>query len=439
MPAPKNLVHETSSSTGTGNMAISAVNGKQRLSEGFSTGGSDTFDYFISNRDGAEWEVGTGSLSDANTLVRDTVVNSSNSNSAVNFSAGTKDITNDIPAENVVGADITQTLTNKTLTSPVINTPALGAGSVDAITEIDAALRTGADTSLVTGTAGTDGDLAVWNGDGDLVDGPTPPSGDIVGLTDTQTLTNKTLDGAVVATSLDMNGVELVLDADGDTSITADTDDTIDIRIAGADDFQITANKFDALTGSTLEAADTGAIKENAVSITPIGKQTIFLPASSLLPATTNGPAPAQVEASTNFQNFTTLDFDASTDEYAHFQIAMPKGYNLGTVTYQVWWTTSATDTDGVAWGLQALARADNEAIDAAWGTAVVVTDDAQGGANEVLVSAESSAVTVGAADDDLTFFRFFRDVSDANDDMTEDARLIGIKLFYTLDAATDT
>ena len=36
-------------------------------------------------------------------------------------------------------------------------------------------------------------------------------------------------------TNLDMNGVELILDADADTSITADTDDQIDIRIAGAD------------------------------------------------------------------------------------------------------------------------------------------------------------------------------------------------------------
>jgi hypothetical protein len=40
-------------------------------------------------------------------------------------------------------------------------------------------------------------------------------------------------------TNLDMNGVELILDADADTSITADTDDQIDIKIAGADDFSI--------------------------------------------------------------------------------------------------------------------------------------------------------------------------------------------------------
>tara|TARA_Y100001937_G_scaffold17459_1_gene24141 strand:- start:3031 stop:3843 length:813 start_codon:yes stop_codon:yes gene_type:complete len=55
----------------------------------------------------------------------------------------------------------------------------------------------------------------------------------------------------------DFNGNEILLDADGDTSITADTDDQIDIKIAGADDFQFTANKFDILSGSTLEVNGT--------------------------------------------------------------------------------------------------------------------------------------------------------------------------------------
>ena len=52
----------------------------------------------------------------------------------------------------------------------------------------------------------------------------------------------------------DMNGGELILDADADTSITADTDDQIDIKIAGADDFQFTANTFTAQSGSTIAA-----------------------------------------------------------------------------------------------------------------------------------------------------------------------------------------
>ena len=54
------------------------------------------------------------------------------------------------------------------------------------------------------------------------------------------------------ANDWDVNGQELVLDVDGDTSITADSDDQIDIKIANADDFQFTANTFTALSGSSL-------------------------------------------------------------------------------------------------------------------------------------------------------------------------------------------
>ena len=50
----------------------------------------------------------------------------------------------------------------------------------------------------------------------------------------------------------DLNGNTLTLDADGDTDITSDTDDQIDIRIAGADDFQFTANTFTIAAGSTI-------------------------------------------------------------------------------------------------------------------------------------------------------------------------------------------
>ena len=56
----------------------------------------------------------------------------------------------------------------------------------------------------------------------------------------------------------DLNGTELILDADGDTSITADTDDQIDIKIAGADDFKFTANTFTANSGSSIIVPDGG-------------------------------------------------------------------------------------------------------------------------------------------------------------------------------------
>jgi len=72
--------------------------------------------------------------------------------------------------EQLVGLTATQTLTNKTLTSPVIDTPALGADSVDAITEIAAAIKSGDDATLITGTAGAANFYGMFNADGDLVD-----------------------------------------------------------------------------------------------------------------------------------------------------------------------------------------------------------------------------------------------------------------------------
>lgn len=98
MPAPGDLIHQQSTSTGTGNITLSAVNGKRSFNDEFGTGGTNKFDYFISNQAAAEWERGTGHLSASTTLVRDTVLASSNANAAVSFSAGTKDIANDVPA-----------------------------------------------------------------------------------------------------------------------------------------------------------------------------------------------------------------------------------------------------------------------------------------------------------------------------------------------------
>jgi len=64
----------------------------------------------------------------------------------------------------------------------------------------------------------------------------------------------------------DLNGAKLILDADADTSITADTDDTIHIEIAGADDFTFTANTFTVLSGSTLTIASGATIANSGTA-----------------------------------------------------------------------------------------------------------------------------------------------------------------------------
>jgi hypothetical protein len=63
------------------------------------------------------------------------------------------------------------------------------------------------------------------------------------------------IDGVnIVSGTVDLNGTAdaLILDSDGDTTISSPTDDQIDIEVGGADDFTITANSFNVLSGSTI-------------------------------------------------------------------------------------------------------------------------------------------------------------------------------------------
>ena len=93
-------VKETTTTTGTGTIdLVGAVEGYQTFVAGIGNG-NETY-YSISNRDADEWEVGIGTVTDAatDTLSRDTIISSSNGGSAVNFSAGTKDVICTLPAD----------------------------------------------------------------------------------------------------------------------------------------------------------------------------------------------------------------------------------------------------------------------------------------------------------------------------------------------------
>ena len=93
-------VKVTSTTTGTGAMALgAAVTGFETFSSAI--GNSNTTYYAISLQGGAEFEVGLGTVA-AGTLARTTIISSSNSDSAVNFSAGTKDVFCTLPASKAV-------------------------------------------------------------------------------------------------------------------------------------------------------------------------------------------------------------------------------------------------------------------------------------------------------------------------------------------------
>jgi len=192
-------------------------------------------------------------------------------------------------------------------------------------------------------------------------------------------------------------------------------------------------------TGSGTYAAESGATARASLGVS-IGLQTIFIPASAMVPAITSGPAVAQLESTTNKQNQIVLDFDGTAAEYAHFTATIPRSWNEGAVYYYVVWRSSATDTDSVAWFLQGAAMSDGDSTDPSWGTAVEVDDAAQSSATKVYVSGIPGLLTIGGtpAPDDIVAFRIYRDPTDVADTMTEDARLIGVVLFYNTNALRD-
>jgi hypothetical protein len=260
--------------------------------------------------------------------------------------------------------------------------------------------------------------------------------GDVT-LAGTQTLTNKTLTSPKIGTSiLDTNGLELALITATGSAV---NEFTIANAAAGAGP-TLSATGDEANVDINVNPKGSGVLKSGTAAVKVAGTETIWIPASAMYGSSTNGADAQQVETTATRPDLKVLDFDAGTAEYAQFAIAMPKSWNLGTVTYQVFWSPGNTNTDNCIFGLQGVSCTEGDTADVAFGTAVEVTDAGIGTVEDVQMTAVSGAVTIAGspADDDQTFFQLYRDAADGSDTFTGDARVMGIKLFYTTDAAND-
>lgn len=193
------------------------------------------------------------------------------------------------------------------------------------------------------------------------------------------------------------------------------------------------------LSGTTIVVATLRATDLNDRS--PVGPQTLYVPASAMVPDETAPPEEVILETTTNKRLVYGYAFDGagSTAEYLQFSAVMPKSWNNGGIKYRPYWYAVGSTTNGVVWALEATSIADNESLDASWGTAVNVTDAGQSAADELYIGAQSGDVTVaGAANTELVFFRIGRLPGNGSDTYTGDAILIGLDIVYTLEAATD-
>ena len=328
---------------------------------------------------------------------------------------GTNPDIDTLPAGNVTLTG-TQTLTNKTLTSPAIGTSILdtNGNELALLTATGSAVN---EFTIANAATGNDPTLSATGGDSNI-DIAIKPKG-----------TGETVfgTGAANATITTSGAHDLILDTNSGTD-----SGTITITDAANGDITVAPNG----TG-LLKAVDGG---DNTAAVKIAGKETMWVPSSAMYPATTNGAAAEQVETTATRPDMKVLDFDKDTDEFAQFSVAMPKSWNEGTLTYQVYWTPGSTNTGNCVFGLQAVACADNDTIDVAYGTAVEVTDAGIGTVEDQQISSESGAVTVAGspAAGELTYFQLFRNANDGGDTFTADARVLGVKIFFTTDAPND-
>ena len=128
-----NRVRETTSTTGTGAVTLGgAVGGFQTFAAGI--GNDNTTYYAISINTENEWEVGLGTLNaDSSTLTRTTVLESSNSDSAVDFAAGSKEVFCTLPSEKAVYLDASDDQVGGFSSLAADSSPQLG-GDLDVVT-----------------------------------------------------------------------------------------------------------------------------------------------------------------------------------------------------------------------------------------------------------------------------------------------------------------
>ena len=174
------------------------------------------------------------------------------------------------------------------------------------------------------------------------------------------------------------------------------------------------------------------------------GRKSEYLPSKALEPSVSDGcSALATVEGTAAQPNVKVRDFDSgATIEEAQFDFQFPNRWDKGTITFEVEYTHVGGQTgglDGVAWGLAGVHVPDDTAWDVATGTEIIVTLD-RADAGDVHRTAESAALTIAGSigDGGHNFFILRRVTSDGADDLDIDARLIGVRLFWTEDAAVD-
>ena len=183
-------------------------------------------------------------------------------------------------------------------------------------------------------------------------------------------------------------------------------------------------------------AVDSAGASTLSSTLNVIGTQQQWISAGAWGTVTTNGAEFAELELPTNDIMLQTFNFDTTTSEKIQFWWHPTSAWDAGTITFQTYWT-AASGSGTVIFSLAGTSLADSDAIDAAIGGTAATTTDTLITANDMHISPESSAVTInGATKNEPILLQISRDISDT---LGVDAKLIGVKIIYTIDTATSS
>ena len=215
-------VKETTTTTGTGALTLGgAVTGFETFGTG--VGNSNTTYYAVTLGGSAEFEVGLGTLNgDSTTITRTTVISSSNSDSAVNFSAGTKTIFCTIPASKSVFLDASGNATLGADLSVGDDLTILG-GLLDLKSNSGSPSQIKFYCEVSNAHAQTLTAQAHSVAANNTLTLPAGSSSTLVSETHTQTLTNKTLTAPTLTGTAVMADLDISGDVDVDGTLEADT------------------------------------------------------------------------------------------------------------------------------------------------------------------------------------------------------------------------
>jgi len=158
--------------------------------------------------------------------------------------------------------------------------------------------------------------------------------------------------------------------------------------------------------------------------------QEIYIDAAAMLTGI-SGATPTGVSILNSGIAYDCYSFDSATTGFTQFKF-MVDDYNLSAMKAKFHWTAPGNATGGVVWGIQSRGVGDTEFLNSGFAGGIEVNDFFSTGTSLFTSAAATFTPSGTLVTGDMLFFRIYRSVANANDDLGANAYLLGVSIQYT-------